>query len=287
MKMNLYDFAIVGGDLRQVYMANELTNLGFSVVVYGLDSGYLSEMCTIANSLNDAISHAKNIVGPIPLTKDKKTVVCQIKKEDLTLENLKNLLNENHVFFAGCISEDMIHFCESNKIAVYDFMENEELAVFNTIATAEGTIAEAILRHPSNLHQSNCLVLGYGKCAKTLAQKLDGLSANITICARSENARAVAKAFGYKIISFSELNQHISQYEYIFNTVPSVVLDYEALSNINQDSIILDIASSPGGVDYENAEKRGIHAYLCLGIPGKYAPKASAKAIVETLLSNL
>ena len=39
----------------------------------------------------------------------------------------------------------------------------------NTIATAEGAIAQAILRSPENLRGSICLVIGYGKCGRTLA----------------------------------------------------------------------------------------------------------------------
>lgn len=287
MKNFISDFAIIGGDLRQIYMANELIKREFSVIVYGLNPELLSEKCIIAQSLNHALSHAKNIIGPIPFTKDKKNIVAQENKLDLTIENLKTDLTEFHTFFAGCIPNDVIDLCQEQNIAVYDFMKIEEIAIFNTIATTEGAIVEAITRHPSNLHKSKCLVLGYGKCAKTLTDKLMGLSADVTVCARSETARALAHSLGYDTITFHKLESCISDFEYVFNTVPSLVLGYEGLSNIKKESIIIDIASSPGGVDYEIAKKLGISAHLCLGLPGKYAPKASAEALVETLCSCL
>ena len=50
--------------------------------------------------------------------------------------------------------------------------------------------------HPAALHGSGCLILGYGRCAKVLAEKLKGLSAEVTVCCRSEQQRAAAQASG-------------------------------------------------------------------------------------------
>jgi dipicolinate synthase subunit A len=46
---------------------------------------------------------------------------------------------------------------------------------------------------------------------------------------------------------------------------------------------IIDIASAPGGVDFSAAQKMGISAFLCSGLPGKYAPASSASAIQKII----
>ena len=44
---------------------------------------------------------------------------------------------------------------------------------------------------------------------------------------------------------------------------------------------IIDLASKPGGVDFDSARKHEIKADLALGLPGKVAPKSAAKYMYE------
>ena len=69
----------------------------------------------------------------------------------------------------------------------------------------------------------------------------------------------------------------------IFNTIPSMVLDGERILNINQDTLIVDIASVPGGVDLEKAKDLNIKVIWALGLPGKVAPKTAAMILKNTI----
>ncbi|MBO1684431.1 dipicolinate synthase, partial [[Clostridium] scindens] len=64
--------------------------------------------------------------------------------------------------YAGCIPQRISDEVKQKGADVYDFMKDEALTLYNTIATAEGAIAEAISNSPENLGHSSCLVLGYG-----------------------------------------------------------------------------------------------------------------------------
>lgn len=312
-----YDFAIVGGDKRQIYMAKKLLLNGYSVITYGLNltdtdiSGInisdsnVSDMgvfetsldCSnvsgltvndlTAKSLADAIDSSKVILTPIPLSKDKKTILSVTKEKDLTISNLIDLLKEDHILYGGCLSKELMEHCDSLGIYYEDFMEQEEVTLFNTIATAEGTIAEAIINSPINLHQSSCLVLGYGRCAKTLADKLKYLSGSVTIAARSDLALSEANTTSFKILPLDKLEEQISDYQFIFNTIPALILTENLLEATRKDVLIIDIASAPGGVDFSAAERLGRTAKLCLGLPGKYAPEASADFLTSYLLTSL
>ncbi|MFV0343715.1 MAG: dipicolinate synthase subunit DpsA [Anaerocolumna sp.] len=312
-----YDFAIVGGDKRQIYMAKNIIKSGYSVITYGLnlsdtdisdipisdskrsDIGILgtsldclsARELTVrdltAKSLANAIDSSKVILTPIPLSKDKKTIVSVTKEEDLTISNLMDLLNSNHILYGGCLSKELMRHCDSLGIYYEDFMEQEDITLYNTIATAEGTLAEAILHSPINLHQSSCLILGYGRCAKTLADKLKYLCGSVTIAARSNLALSEANTSSFKVLPLDKLEEQISEYQFIFNTIPALVITENLLASTLKDVLIIDIASAPGGVDFPAAQRLNRNAKLCLGLPGKYAPEASADYLTSYLLTSL
>jgi dipicolinate synthase subunit A len=282
-----YDFAIIGGDMRQIYMVNDLISRNFSVTVYGLTDPLLDLTCHLANTLAEAINSSLTIITPIPLSKDGSNLISLKAPADLTINKLSNLLTPEHKLFGGCLTKELKSYCDTQSISYYDLMEQEEVILYNTIATAEGAIAEAINSSTTNLHGSSCLIIGYGRCARTLADKLKNLCGHIDVAARSPLALAAAYAASLGTINFTELEGKMDHYDYIFNTVPALILTKDLLANTNTNVVIIDIASAPGGVDYPFA--KGIHrnCKLCLGLPGKVAPKSSATFLIDHILSNL
>ncbi|QHQ62139.1 dipicolinate synthase subunit DpsA [Anaerocolumna sedimenticola] len=282
-----YDFAIIGGDMRQIFMANDLIARNYSVIVYGLTDPSLDLSCTTADSLAEAIDSSQIIITPIPVSKDGRNIIAQTAQPDLTITQLCALLSSGQKLYGGCLTKEMKKQCDNLGIYYHDFMEQEEVILFNTIATAEGTIAEAILSSTTNLHGSSCLILGFGRCARTLAEKLKGLCGNIDIAARSHLALAAANAASFGTVALSALEEKIDQYDYIFNTIPSLIVTRELLIKTNPDVVIIDISSAPGGIDFPSAKELSRNAKLCLGLPGKYAPKSSAAFLTNYLLTNL
>ena len=67
-----------------------------------------------------------------------------------------------------------------------DYLEDERVAMKNTLAAAEGILAEAIIRSPRNLFGSTCLVLGYGRCGRTLVSYLKGISCHVLVYEKQE-----------------------------------------------------------------------------------------------------
>jgi dipicolinate synthase subunit A len=287
MNSSYYDFAIIGGDKRQIFMADEFIARKYSVITYGLPDSVLDPSCKVADSLEDAVTSSQIILTPIPVSKDGKKIIAQNPKSDLTLKQLIHFLTAGQKLFGGCLMQDLIKSCENKNVYYLDFMEQEEIILFNTIATAEGTIAEAILNSNTNLHGSSCLILGFGRCGRTLAEKLKGLCQKVDIAARSSLALAAANASSFGTVFLSELSEKIGLYDYIFNTIPSLIITKELLLKTKPNVVIIDIASAPGGVDFTASEELHRNAKLCLGLPGKYAPKASADFLVNYLLTLL
>lgn len=74
------------------------------------------------------------------------------------------------------------------------------------------------------------------------------------------------------------------KYDIIFNTIPSMILDKERLNLLKKETIIIDLASKPGGVDFTTAKELGLNARLELGLPGRIAPITSAEYIYNVVL---
>lgn len=281
----LFDFSIIGGDDRLSYMANNLSDMNFSVVTYKTTSKINDQKIKQATSIKDAVITSKNIICPIPLTRDGISITNKLKICNLSILELQNNLNSSQNFFAGCIPKEFVKFTNEKNIFIYDYMQNNSFSIYNSIATAEAAIAEAILNNSINMHSSNCLVLGFGKCGKLIAHKLKNLCKTVTICARNENDRAFANAYGYESFNLNKLKTNINNFQYIFNTIPAMILNKEIIGNISKNSFILDI--TPIGTDINACKEKSINAKISLAIPGKFKAKSSAEALINITLKIL
>ncbi|MDO4941579.1 MAG: dipicolinate synthase subunit DpsA [Lachnospiraceae bacterium] len=287
-----YDFAIIGGDMRQAYLAKELADCNFRVCYYALckeadlHALLTRSSATSASSLSEACD-ASCIVCPIPLCKNGTLLNQTAQKEELPVNAVLSYINADQFFFAGCIPNDVQAKAVEKGAVVHDLMQDMRLSYFNTIATAEGAVCEAIARSPVNLRKSSCAVIGYGKCGKTICQYLTGMLCHVCVIAEPELELAEAATVAETTGNFSYFKEAAGQFDFIFNTVPVPIIDADILKSVKRTTTIIDIASPPGGIDYDAANEFQTHAVLCPGLPGKYAPYSSAKAIMETIKSIL
>lgn len=283
----MYDIAILGGDIRQTYMVQIFRKENLSVITYGLTHPMIQDICVQGRTMKETVSSSMTLISAIPFSKDGITIPSLTSASDMTVSCFLDTSFRGQILFAGMISPKIQKCCKQNQVDFYDFMEDDCIAIANGIATAEGAIMEAIVKSPGNLHKSRCLVLGFGRCAKTLAMKLKGLEADVFIGARKDSDLALANALGFGTVSLDRLKESIASYDYIFNSIPALVLDSALLSRIAKDAVIIDIASAPGGLDYSKARELGLNASLSLGIPGKVSPKASAQILADKVLYHL
>lgn len=167
-------------------------------------------------------------------------------------------------------------------------MKNENLAIYNSIATAEGALCEAIKGSPVNLCKSRCAVIGYGRCGRAIADRLSGMHCITDIYSNDSRELAMAGSFGYCCRTISGFGQNAAVYDFIFNTVPSGVITSDIIRMLNKNTTIIDIASG-GGTDFNAAGIAGINAHLYPGLPGKYAPMSSGimlAGIIDSLTSE-
>lgn len=283
--MSVKTIAVIGGDRRIACMIPLLQEKGYRVISYGMQD-CPSQKKIMPEELKETVKRADVIIGSIPLFRGE-SICPQVLLA--ALEGTENTGGERagKILFGGVIEQSFKKRAEELGVCCFDFMEEEKIALFNTIATAEGAIAEAICHQETNLHGSRSLVLGYGRCAKVLAQKLKCLDVHVTVCCRSEIQQALAQAFGCEVLLPEKLDLEIESFEYIFNTIPQVILKEALLQKMSHSALIVDLASGKGGVEFEKAKELGVRALHCLGLPGIYAPKSSARIFAEFVLEKI
>ena len=276
--------SVIGGDMRQLTLYNELKKAGYRVFLYGFEKAPSLPMCETSLTF---VLDADIIILPVPVSTDGKTVNMPFSEKKISLDELGEKINPSSIVFCGRMNEELANTFETRGIVFRDYMTREELAVKNAVPTAEGALEIAMSNTPFVLHGSKCLVLGYGKIGKILSQMLYGLGAQTYVEARKFADLAMIEGHGYESVPLCELKKRIYEFDVVFNTVPSLIISGEILENMNKNTLIIDLASKPGGVDFEAAEKLGIKAIHALSLPGKVAPVTSGMIIKDTILNIL
>lgn len=272
-------FCILGGDYRFYHLYKLLKADGNTVSIF--DNSYHKSESDIL----EAISDSSMIILPIPFTADNINI--NLTNYKIGIDELLSIMSRAGAkqLIGGVINNEIRHLGEKYNINVYDFFSFECVAVKNAIPTAEGAVMIAMQKSEKTIFGSSCLVIGYGRCGKILASTLKGLGASVSVTARNEETAAYISAYGLNPVFIDKLSGCIMNYDYIFNTAPSKVLNKEMLKRIAQESVIIDLAQAPGGVDYEYARELGLNATYCPGLPGRVAPYTAAEILKEAILN--
>lgn len=278
---------VLGGDLRQYYMTIYLKSKGIDTMSYGVP--YIDRNEIVTNDcLSCVIEKCPIIVTPIPFSKDGENLYG-ITGEQIEIKDFIKEINNKHCIFGGLFSDSVKAKIENAHGQCFDFMSMNRVALENSLATAEGTISEAIAASKVNIHGSKAIVYGYGRCGRVLAQKLKALGASVYVVARSKDALIDAYVNGLYAVKLEQVKDIAGNADFIFNTIPALVVNRNVICALNRDCVIIDIASTPGGTDFDMCKERQIVAKHCLSIPGKYSPKTSGEIlgrVIEDFISS-
>lgn len=267
-----------------------LANDGNIVYTYGLEKAEELKKNTniiFCDKINKAIKEDVEIViGPIPFSSNGKDINSPFSDKEISIRELMHYLNAK-ILIAGSISPEIYDMANDEYIEIIDIMKREELAVLNTISTAEGAIEIAIANTNKILHGSEVLILGFGRIGKVLARKMAGLSARVTCAARKDEDLAWIKAYGHMATNINTIGENLSKYDIIMNTVPHLILNKERLQYVKEDCLLIDLASNPGGIDKKEAKNRNMKLIWALALPGKVAPITTAEFIKDTIYNVL
>jgi len=273
---------VIGGDKRDLVLIKELVQQGAEVKVVGFPLKPELKGAKLVESLPQAMDGVDVVILPMSGTDENGIIKSSATGSPLVInDEAMSCLRPGTLLLVGFAKPILKDLAAKYKLKLVETAELDEIAILNSIPTAEGAIQIAMENLPITIHGSKALVLGMGRCGSTLACFLRGLGAQVYIAARRPADLARGRVHGFKTLTYSELNQQLGQIDVIFNTVPTLVLDINRLALLNPNCLIIDLASFPGGTDFSAAEKLGIKAIFAPGLPGKVAPYTAGKILAD------
>lgn len=276
--------AVLGGDAREIVLVAKLSRLGAHVRVVGLPVKNDPPNVTLYQSMEDALENVQAVILPVPGILETGNIYCVYEEKPLTLnETLLVKMPAQTPIFCGFARPKLKEIAQRSNVKLITVLELDEVAILNSIPSAEGAIQMAMENTAITIHNSNSFVLGFGRTGASIARLLHAMGARVTVVARSAAQRARVYEMGMNAITFEELPDLISHAEIIYNTVPKMVLTNCILSKGREDAVIIDVASPPGGTDFEAAARLGIKALQAPGLPGRVAPKTAGEILSKVI----
>ncbi|MBQ3482612.1 MAG: dipicolinate synthase [Clostridia bacterium] len=285
-------FTVLGGDSRQGALAARLATRARPVRVWGLPRETLPETIEHFADWREAIGGADAVILPLPALPDGSRVSASpcVSTDAPHITELLELLPDGVFLAGGKFSPAIKQLAEEHGKPLFDYFEIEELQLKNAIPTAEGAVQILMREVPRTVRDLAVAVTGYGRVARALSDLLLAMGARVTVAARKSADLAIAAAHGCQTVPLSGVGSLVQLAEgqaAIFNTVPYWLFSEEVLRRMPAQSLVIDLASAPGGVDANAAAAHGIRVIWALALPGKYAPLTAGEIIADTLLSHM
>lgn len=273
---------IAGGDLRQLYCCARLSEL-YDTSIYGFDQKALPRGLNVKTAeLSDLGNEPlwDYLVLPVkPCNQDLTLYTPFSEATPVPLCDILNCVKEDGAVFEGKSTGDIKK--QYPLISFESYLEREDFQLLNAVPSAEGAVFTAMKELDVTLSSLPVLVVGMGRTGTALVNILKGFGADITVAVRSAEGSAKAKIAGVKSCCISDID---GRFPLVFNTAPALVFNAELLKKFSSDTLFIDLASEPGGIDFDYAHKLGLKTIHALGLPGKKSPVTAGEIIAETVI---
>ena len=281
--------AVIGGDARQLEIIRKLTELDAKLSLIGFEQLDHAFTGAVKEKLEEVdFSSIDTLILPVPGTNLEGHVETIFSNEKVVLTG-DMLLNtpEHCTIYSGISNSYLNGITKQAKRTLVQLFERDDVAIYNSIPTVEGTIMMAIQHTDFTIHGSNVTVLGLGRCGMSVARTFAALGAKVKVGARKTEHLARITEMALTPFHFNDLEKEVNDTDILINTVPQPIVTAQVISKMPPHTLIIDLASKPGGTDFRYAEKRGIKALLAPGLPGIVAPKTAGQILANVLAQLL
>lgn len=281
--------AVVGGDARQLEIIRKLTEMDAKLSLIGfeqLDHAFTGAIKEKIEELDFANVDA--IILPVPGTTLDGHIESIFSNEKVVLtDEMLAKTPEHCAIYSGISNTYLNQIIKTSGRRLVQLFERDDVAIYNSIPTVEGTIMLAIQHTDFTIHGSNIVVLGLGRVGMSVARTFQALGAKVKVGARKSEHIARITEMGLTPFLLKDIQQSVTDTDICINTIPYPVVTATVISKMPAHTLILDLASKPGGTDFRYAEKRGIKAILAPGLPGIVAPKTAGQILANVLAQLL
>ena len=278
--------AVIGGDARYLELIRQLQGMrDTTIILVGydkLDQGFTG--LTQMDFKDLEIEKADGIILPITGTDSKGNVEIVFSDQPIRLpKEWFKQIKKSALVFTGMANDYLTNAAKEAEVSLVSLLDRDDVAIYNSIPTAEGAIMMAIEHTDYTIHSSRVIVTGFGRVGNTVANKFSALGAKVSVSASSIRDLARITEMGLNAIPLDQLYQFTDECDLLINTIPAPVVDRRAIEQLPSHAIIFDLASKPGGTDFDFARQRGIKAILARSLPGIVAPKTAGKILADVI----
>ncbi|OZU90272.1 dipicolinic acid synthetase subunit A [Virgibacillus indicus] len=278
--------AVIGGDARYLELIRQLQGLdNTTIILVGYDK--LEQGFTGLTQMDFKDMELENVDGiilPITGTDSEGNVETVFSDQPILLtKQWFKQLKKSALVFTGMANDYLSDAAKEAGVSLISLLDRDDVAIYNSIPTAEGAIMMAIEHTDYTIHSSRVIVTGFGRVGNTVANKFSALGARVSVSASSIKDLARITEMGLHAVPLDQLDQYTEDCDLLINTIPAPVVDRQAIQQLPTHAIIFDLASKPGGTDFEYARQRGIKAILARSLPGIVAPKTAGKILADVI----
>ena len=284
--------AFLGGDGRQHTAAVKLSCGVWDIYEWGQDTSQAQDGIISCDNIYEAISDARAVILPLPSSIDGTTLNTQSAyvQTKVELASIADAVPSDCIIIGGKLPQSFCERAMLRGVRCFDYFEFEDFQIKNAYTTAEAALSIAMNSLSKNIRDSKFAITGYGRIAKQLSRLLRALGAEVTVCARKSRDLAWAELDGCYSVRLEEgkiAEDLLEGYDVIFNTVPRWLFGEEFLERVDRKTLLIELASSPGGIDVSSARRLRSNVLWAASLPGKYAPDSAGALIAECVGSLL
>ena len=263
---------VVGGDLRQAYLAMELKKIGYDIGALGLENCNLLPE-NLKSKDKQSIAAADGLLLPMPLFKNE-AFYAPFSKNSIDLNEVITSFN-GKMLFAGKIPIALNREWKK-RFLLFDYLEEETLTCQNAYLTAEGAVGELLSLLGTSLRNRHVLITGFGRITKFLIHFLNPFQVNIVVAARKAADIENARLLGCEAVFLSDL-KGFNGLDAVINTVPIKLFPTLLLESLTIPYLEL--------AHFESIRNANYHTYP--GIPGKKYPLDAGKILARYVHTKL
>ncbi|MBX6350413.1 MAG: hydroxyacid dehydrogenase [Clostridia bacterium] len=275
------ELAVVGGDRRQLVAARRLRAAGFRVREAALP-GF-----EVADPLSALAGADVVLLPPSPIGPDGvvgRGAACGEAR--LSFQAFLGV-RPGGLVLSGALAPAVESWLRMAGLRHVDYTADPAFQAENAELTGEAAVLHLALVRGRAIAGQRIALVGYGRSGRAIARRLALWEAQVDVVARSEAARWQARRAGLAAHAMEALADVLARAEAVVTTVPALVLDGRALSRARAGTYLLDIASAPGGVDWEAARARGLPGERAGGLPGRYLSESAGRVLAEAVVRRL
>jgi len=281
---------VMGGDARYIEVIRQLSRHDIMVYIVGFNQLEWKEPHIIPLSFkNIDFSTMDAILLPVTGVNESGIVPTVYSDEDpiFLSEEIIAKTPRHCQLYTGTANDFLEQIAHSQNRNVIPLFARDDIAILNSVPTAEGALQLAMEHTNFTIHRSNVIVLGFGRVGITVARLFAAVGAQVTVAVRNPADQARISEMGLTSAPIDQLSTELKDRDICINTIPHEVLSSPVLKHVAKTTVIIDLASAPGGTNFELAETKGIQAIHALGLPGKVAPQSAGSIIAHVFITLL